>query len=500
MSRVPLTIRLLAVLAIGVSQAGAQEPFGNPFASAEALRAQRGAVPNASLRLRYQTSTDPKTERQPGELVIDAAPDWVQVTTNGRRTLYDFHLGRVVELGDNSDFVPRNIVGDVAFRVAEVQNRSALTAVINAAGVRTGHAAGVKDRWDACDAETELGVVIPGSKEPGATEVKQSGATATLECNGRVVGVLESRTGEKAPAALWPALAHAVTMHPALRARMAEGGSAPQRLEASFTIASTSKRLTWSLVSAEPITAPYPLDARLVNASAASLNATIASLGDIAAGAVAGRTQGGPPTLAAWEAFVERTAREEGAAAAVFAMWPALNMFPQAVQACQAGGQSAICASLRDLRSTVASDPAARALLVVAMAEQARKPGDAIAAMVAARASPHADHPALGAAFALALLSGGEAMRKQAQAAGLPSDAKALHIRAVKAYPYNPAYWTDLGDYFARAYELPTAYLLYDVAFSLPMPEAQRGNVALSGKRTLAARLRQDFPAFFLPK
>jgi peptidyl-dipeptidase Dcp len=79
--------------------------------------------------------------------------------------------------------------------------------------------------------------------------------------------------------------------------------------------------------------------------------------------------------------------------------------------------------------------------------------------MVAARASPHADHPALGAAFALALLSGGEAMRKQAQAAGLPSDAKALHIRAVKAYPYNPAYWTALGDYFARASKRSGAWM-----------------------------------------
>jgi hypothetical protein len=60
--------------------------------------------------------------------------------------------------------------------------------------------------------------------------------------------------------------------------------------------------------------------------------------------------------------------------------------------------------------------------------------------MLAARSSPFADHPALAAAFALALQGGGPGLETQAKAAGLPSDAKALHVRALKAYPNNPAY------------------------------------------------------------
>jgi hypothetical protein len=32
------------------------------------------------------------------------------------------------------------------------------------------------------------------------------------------------------------------------------------------------------------------------------------------------------------------------------------------------------------------------------------------------------------------------------------------------------------------------------------MPDAQRANVALAGKRSLAARIRNDLPAFFLAK
>jgi hypothetical protein len=223
-------------------------------------------------------------------------------------------------------------------------------------------------------------------------------------------------------------------------------------------------------------------------------------LGDIAAAAVAGRAQSGPPTLAGWEAQVSRVAKAKGPAAAVFAMWPAVNMFPQVGQICGSGSKSAICESMRGLAATATADAAVRALLDVTRAEQMRRPADAVAAMLAARSSPFAGHPVLAASYALALQGGGPGMAKQAKAAGLPSDAKALHVRALQAYPYNPAYWTDLGDYFVRRYDLRTAYVLYDVALSLPMPDAQRRNAALAGKRSLAARIRRDFPAFFLPK
>jgi hypothetical protein len=173
-------------------------------------------------------------------------------------------------------------------------------------------------------------------------------------------------------------------------------------------------------------------------------------------------------------------------------------MFPEAMQACQARARSAICDVLRDLKRTVTTDSAVRALLSVAMAEQARKPGEAVAAMVSARSSPHADHPALGAAFALALHAG-PVLRKQAEVAGLPADPVPLHVRALQAYPYNPAYWTDLGDLIARSFKAD-GYLLYDVALSLPMPEAQRSNAVLNNRRRIAARLRDDFPAFFLSR
>lgn len=489
LSRPLLALHACAFLA--ASQAGAQELFGNPFASAEALRLQRGALPDATLRLRYQASGDPKAGQPAGEIVIDLATDWAHVRRPKAQMLYDFRWGRALELRDGGTFVSRGMLSDVVFRVLERQNRSIITRVLQGAGA--------KGQMDACDAETELGVAIPHLKESGDAKVMQAGATTTLECNGRVVGSFETGPANVVPAALWPVLAREMTMHPALRSQVEKDGRAPKRVEAAFRMASEHKALSWRLVSVEPIAAPYPLAANLVNATAAWINEAAApGLGDLAAEAVAGRALGGAPTLASWEAEVGRLTAEQGPAAAAFAVWQALNMFPQAVQACQSGAESALCSALRGLAASAATDAAVRALFEIAKAEQMRRPADAVAAMFGARSSPFGDHPALGASFALALQSGGDAVRKQAQVAGLPSEAKPLHLRALNAYPYNPTYWTDLGDYFARSYELWTAYVLYDVALSLPMPDAQRANPTLAGRRSFAARIRNDFPAFSL--
>ena len=139
--RLLLVLGACALAAINASQASAQELFGNPFASAKALRAQRGETPKATLRLKYEASAEPKDKQQAAELVIDVAADWALVLHGARRTVYDFRLGRVLELQDDGTFMSRGMTGDVAFRVAERQNRTRLTAALGAGGLA--------DKWDA---------------------------------------------------------------------------------------------------------------------------------------------------------------------------------------------------------------------------------------------------------------------------------------------------------------------------------------------------------------
>src|SRR5262245_11424646 len=145
--RVRLALHVLVLVAAGASAVSAQELFGNPFASAEALRLKRGALPNATLRVRYQAVADPIKEKSPGELVIDVASDWAHVQRAGRQILYDFRLGRVFELRDGGTFVSQSLMSDVTFRVYERQNRTALAHVLRGAGAT--------EQMDACDAETE---------------------------------------------------------------------------------------------------------------------------------------------------------------------------------------------------------------------------------------------------------------------------------------------------------------------------------------------------------
>lgn len=139
------------------------------------------------------------------------------------------------------------------------------------------------------------------------------------------------------------------------------------------------------------------------------------------------------------------------------------------------------------------------AMFEIGAAEQRGDTAAAIAAMRRAQRSPLRDHPALGAAFALAILRFDANTRAQAESADLPMDVAALQNRALLAFPYNPAYWTDVGDRYGSGYDWPSAFQFYDVAFSLPMPEAITNNTAMVAHRTQIGRIRTDFPDAFLP-
>ena len=57
LTRLRSTLLAFTCLAAGASQAAPQELFGNPFASAEALRLQRGALLNATLTANLTNTT-----------------------------------------------------------------------------------------------------------------------------------------------------------------------------------------------------------------------------------------------------------------------------------------------------------------------------------------------------------------------------------------------------------------------------------------------------------
>jgi hypothetical protein len=488
-----IAVLTAAILSLAPLPVAAGTLLLNPFLSAAAYRAEREASPEATMRVRFESTTTGSGEEEPTtELVVDVAEDWALLRRAGEVTLFDFLLLRRFALDEEKKtFVGLNLNGDVTFRVMERQNRIFIQKMIES--IETTVPAG-----DECDAETELGIVLPG--QHAAVEVSHEGRVVTATCKGRTISVLELGAGASAPKALWPTLTSVVSMHPTLSAEGTLNGAPPESITTTFQQVGPAVTRSWRLVSIESVVSAYPLTDAYENATeqwlAGQLPEGIAALaGDV----VTGKAAGGPPTFESWNAHLGQLARTDPVAATL-AILPTAAMFPERMGGCPADTSLAICTLLAGLRDVAALDPAVGAQFAIASAEQSGDSALALRAMLAAQGSKHRDHPALGQAFALALIRFGQEFQQAAGQQNLPTDPWRLMHSTLGAYPYNSAYWTDLGDLHGRQYEYPTALLLYDIAYSLPMPSAGADNPILQGKLAQMARIKVDFPHFYLPE
>lgn len=451
----------------------------HPFSSVEDILAARGAPANATFRARYEQTENGEAS----EIVIEAAPDWARVRNGGVNFLYDFELDRLFLLHEGN-FGSYPIAANAMFRVSELQNRAFIAGALRAGGAGD-------DMGDGCDAETELGVVIASLPGAGRIESRTRRGATEILCNDRVIGSFEASDDPAPPRAFWPTLTNITNLHPALRTAMQESRRAPARMEVSFRpMGPEVTRRVWRLVAIEQIDAPYPLAGENRTAELISVQSD-ADLAQLAHEAVAGRAAGGAPTLESWDAHIRTL--DEVNAAMLFGV--GVNMFPELIQACPGGAHYAMCETIRRLNATAAREPAVRALLSITMAEQTGDHSAAIQSMRAAQATPLGAHPALGASFALALVGGDGELREQAEAAGLPADPLPLTLAGVRAYPYVPGYWSDLGDLYRANWRFDLAFFCYEVGAALPVPGA--ASSPASGRLETARRFRADFPHFF---
>jgi|CXWL01.1.fsa_nt_gi hypothetical protein len=370
----------------------------------------------------------------------------------------------------------------------ERQNRSYLQQVVAGLGVRA-------EMPDDCDAESELGLAIPGTTAP-TTSLRERRGGVRLMCANREIGGFVLGEGSPPPEAFWPTLFQEMTVHPSLHQRVRESGRAPTRLDIAFRVSPEAVTTrSWRLIAIETAILAYPLNDSMQNTTAETLDQLLGpGIAQTAADAVAGRALGGPPSLQSWGEHLRAVTRSDGPAAAAMLLMPTFNMFPELAGACSTPQFHPACEISRNLRTIAQDDHAPLALIEIGMAEQQGNATAAIAAMQRAQSSRNRDHPALGASFALALLKFSDDYLAQARAANLPTDVAALQARALAALPYNPAYWTDVGDRYAVNYEWHSAFLFYDVAFSLPMPSAVERSEVLAARRTNFERIRRDFP------
>lgn len=478
----------LAFLGLAALPAGAQPLFANPLDSAAGYRDARGATPDATLRYRYEiTVTETGQAAVASETTLDVATDWALYHTGDVTLLHDFRLNRVFTLTGDT-FTTTNGMASLVFRVMERQNRTYLGSVLSAVGAG--------DMMSDCGSDAELGLALPGKTSAGAIAFVERQGALVMTCAGKEFGSFTAGTGQ-APATLWPTLFNTAPMHPALFRRMRESGAAPQAFEIVQRMADRETRSVYRLLAAEAVATPYPLSAPMRNTTAEAFENLIGPGGaELATGAVAGTAQGGPPTVQSWGEDMAALTQTDAAAAAMFLL-PSLNMFPE-LQCPQQ--QHPVCKLASTLNTMKAREPAPMAVIEIGMAEQQGNADAAIKAMQTVMASRHRDHPAAAGSFALALMKFKQADIDKAEAAGLPTDIKALQAKALMALPYNVAYWTDAGDPPAQGYHWAEATLFYDVAHALPMPGGVARNGALVGKRNLFEAIRKDFPDAFLPR
>lgn len=475
-------------LALAPLPASAQSLFVNPFADAATYRSERGTLNNATFRARYEV-TRVGRDGAPvvSELILDVADDWALAREGDRVRLHDFRLNRVFMLSADS-FTGTNAMGELVFRIMERQNCTYLQRIIAAAGARA-------ELPDACDAESELSLVLPGSPDAGVTEIRERRGVFTLRCADREIGHFTAGDGAAPPPAFWPTIYNEMGTHPALHRRVREHGRAPAAMDNSFRDGGGgAARRAWRLIAIETVTTSYPLDPAFRNATADALDQLVPGAGRAGVEAVAGRHMGGAPTLESWGAYLRETSRRDGEEAAGMLLNSTFNMFPEL----QCTNPNVHIACELIFRAREMRDPGPWAVIEVGIAEQRNDNAGAIAAMTRGQNSRFRDHPALGASFALAVLKFNENELAQARAANLPVDVAALQNRALVAYPYNPGYWTDVGDRYGRGYDWPSAFMFYDVAYALPLPSIST-NPLLSAKRAGIERIRRDFPDAFLP-
>lgn len=482
-------VSVAATLFANTAHAQSLGPFADPAAIVQA----RGGAPHAIMEVRYAAALSGRPDAPSSfDLILDVAPDWVLVRNGDQLFLYDFRLDRLFVLNEaNHSYVSYSSVAPIAFQVMERQNRAMLAQVLRRAG--GGAAANLADD---CDAESELNIAFPTGG--GRTSVRTNGGTTELRCNNRVMGSFSA--GHVAPpASFWPALARAITMHPALYDAIHASRQIPATIVTNYRTGGAQQpvQFEYRLSSAAAADIPYPLT-DMTNANAMAMDTVLGpGVGAVANDAIAGRAGSGPPTFASWGAHLAQVRASDGPAAEAMLVGVSYNLFPTATALCATEPQNRICGAMSELRTTINSDPAVHAMYAIAAAEQQNRIADVIPAMTSARTSPLAQHPVLGESYALALLKFNDAQLAQAHDAGLPTDPKPLMAAALRAYPYNSAYWTDVAAWRAANYEWMEAMLFYDVANALPYPEAQQNRTVQSANQFFD-RLHSDFPRFWL--
>lgn len=467
MLRAILLSLVLVASAVDVWAAGAGPGFGpGPGTTARDIRAQR-AADGGLWRLTYSAQDD---QGAVTALVFGIGPDYVLRQDGSGTRITDFTLDRIYSVAaDGAVFENDSLHAQVAFRIHELQNRKELARVMD--GVKSDKLQTMQDSfWAECELSMKMPNQVPYM-------VRRENNSLTLS-RGDTVAV-RAVLGDEAPSAVRGRLVrlwrHAMPLHPQMARELAESGRAPASLEVAVATPAKMGRVVMTLVKSEWVErADFPLPADAGIAPDQGAPTTVAML---AAARAAVRDQVAAPPL---ETYLERMRDSLGRGARFEAtLW----------------GMEAILAGQTDLaRQCPTPEHRGEPCDTLRRALQAGL-NDPRAQTVLGRGAVKADTPVPDLSDLRDAHVGRLLMSTRLVMAGV-SGAKVEdgYRAALDAAPGVAGYYKDIGDYFQRRFQHPTAWKFYDLGRQLP---GGREHPLLRDVNGLETKMRRDFPDLY---
>lgn len=452
---------------LGSAAAWATSPTAGPLATTRDIR-NLHPRPSGEWRLTYK---DEGGQKEQAQLVLTLAPDYVSRQDGKNTQIFDFSQARIYTLtAGNTSFDNDSLHANVLFRVQELQNRNVLSGALAAAKIDK-----PPPQLDPFWAECELSMQLPNH----VSEIirRDDGGTLAL-WHGETLAV-RATLGPVAPEAVRARLGrlwrHALPIYPQMARELAASGRAPRTLELATINGDKVVPRTLTLGKAEWVEhVEFPLPATAERAPDRGTPTTIAML-ETAQEAV--RKGAHAPTLDTYFARMKDSLARGAALEA--ALW----------------GTEALLSGRADLLSICPSRDYRGEPCDTFMQALFSRGNDARARTMFGKGGVPKDTPVpdlsdLSSAHVGRLLI---ATRKVMAGAG-GKEIEEAYRSALTEAPGVVGYYKDIGDYYVRAYDHPTAWKFYDLARMLPDHNTMSLLVEITETE---AKLRKDFPELY---
>lgn len=474
----PLLALLLLLGASAVAAAPGRAYF---FLASDQVRALRNVAPAENLvlgwtkRVEVLGDKDPNPPDEAGTLSL--APDYMALEkAGGGIRIVDFALRRTLSFGGGQPGLRNDsLFAALDFYDMEASNRAVLGRAFKRLGRRELDLPGHEQYLF----EAALGVRTPGAA-PMAVDVSKRGDRVSVQYMGGEIASVRFGREELTPAQgemLARALRNLFPIHPAALEAVLPLRRLPVAIETVHSYHVRSKaRTSIRLERVGTRAQAYPLPAGLaadVSYDAYSrrprLAAFLKGVTDTALQAIRGSYAKPRPSFEDYSAAADQ-ARKKGDPVESGLAWLAASLhYPDRMAACEAPGADAFCAAYRAQMRAAGRAPQFGKIAKAAehCTRQEWEQGVRTLASVDVSGKPHG-YVASMIMFCLAAGLPAKTLKTiDGMGTRYPLSALDSGLAAIKANPYVPSYYYDIGVKFARSYMNAAAWRMFDLGYAL---------------------------------